>query len=112
MHQFQTMGELNYIAMRKQQALSYIKADYGRFAGLCVKRFLCFWAGPPRVTDPWWLGRAQGLAVPGIFRTFLVGISASIAAAQAGHLADVMAGAALSGNLLLGLCDPALPARH
>ena len=59
MHQFQTMGELNYIAMRKQQALSYIKADYARFAGLSVKRFLCFWAGPPRVTDPWWLGAAK-----------------------------------------------------
>jgi 4-amino-4-deoxy-L-arabinose transferase-like glycosyltransferase len=59
MRQFQTMGELNYIAMRKQQALSYIKADYARFAGLSAKRFLCFWAGPPRVTDPWWLGAAK-----------------------------------------------------
>jgi 4-amino-4-deoxy-L-arabinose transferase-like glycosyltransferase len=59
MHQFQTMGELNYIAMRKGQALSYIKADYARFTGLSAKRFLCFWAGPPRVTDPWWLGRAK-----------------------------------------------------
>jgi 4-amino-4-deoxy-L-arabinose transferase-like glycosyltransferase len=59
MRQFQTMGELNYIAMRKQQALSYIKADYARFASLSAKRFLCFWAGPPRVTDPWWLGAAK-----------------------------------------------------
>jgi len=59
MHQFQTMGELNYIAMRKQQALSYIRADYGRSAVLSVKRFLCFWAGPPRVTDPAWLGLAK-----------------------------------------------------
>jgi 4-amino-4-deoxy-L-arabinose transferase-like glycosyltransferase len=56
MHQFQTMGELNYIGIRKQQALSYIKADYARFAVLSLKRFLCFWAGPPRVTDPRWLG--------------------------------------------------------
>jgi hypothetical protein len=59
MNQFQTMGELNYIAMRKQQALAYIKADYGRFAILSVKRFLCFWAGPPRVTDPVWLGSVK-----------------------------------------------------
>jgi 4-amino-4-deoxy-L-arabinose transferase-like glycosyltransferase len=59
MRQFQAMGELRYIAMRKQQAIAYIKADYGRFAGLCVKRFLCFWAGPPRVTDPAWLGIAK-----------------------------------------------------
>jgi 4-amino-4-deoxy-L-arabinose transferase-like glycosyltransferase len=56
MHQFQTMGELNYIDMRKQQAIRYIKADYGRFALLSLKRFLFFWAGPPRVIDPAWLG--------------------------------------------------------
>ncbi|HYM77745.1 MAG TPA: glycosyltransferase family 39 protein [Candidatus Dormibacteraeota bacterium] len=59
MQQFQAMGELKYIAMRKQQAVAYIKADYGRFAGLCVRRFLCFWAGPPRVTDPAWVGMAK-----------------------------------------------------
>jgi 4-amino-4-deoxy-L-arabinose transferase-like glycosyltransferase len=55
LRQFQEMGELNYIAMRKQQAVAYIKADYGRFAGLCVKRFLCFWASPPKPTQPAWL---------------------------------------------------------
>jgi len=59
MQQFQAMGELNYIAMRKQQAVAYIKADYSRFAMLCFKRFLCFWAGPPRVTDPPWIGMAK-----------------------------------------------------
>ncbi len=59
MQQFQAMGELNYIAMRKQQAVSYIKADYARFAGLCFKRFVCFWASPPKVTEPAWLGPAK-----------------------------------------------------
>jgi 4-amino-4-deoxy-L-arabinose transferase-like glycosyltransferase len=59
MRQFQAMGELNYIAMRKQQAVSYIMADYGRFAILSCKRFLCFWAGPPRVTDPAWIGMVK-----------------------------------------------------
>jgi len=59
MHQFQTMGEVNYVAMRKQQAVAYIKADYGRFAVLSFKRFLCFWAGPPRVTEPAWVGLAK-----------------------------------------------------
>jgi 4-amino-4-deoxy-L-arabinose transferase-like glycosyltransferase len=59
MRQFQAMGELKYIAMRKQQAIEYIKADYVRFAGLSVKRFICFWAGPPRVTEPAWLGPAK-----------------------------------------------------
>jgi 4-amino-4-deoxy-L-arabinose transferase-like glycosyltransferase len=59
MQQFQQMGELNYIGMRKQQAIAYIKADYPRFAGLCLKRFLCYWTGPPKATDPEWLGTAK-----------------------------------------------------
>ena len=59
MHQFETMGEVNYIAMRKQQALNYIKADYGRFAVLSLKRLLIFWAGLPRFVEPAWLRLAK-----------------------------------------------------
>jgi hypothetical protein len=59
MRQFQSMGELAYIALRKQQALAYIKADYPRFLGLCVKRFICFWASPPKPTQPTWLEPAK-----------------------------------------------------
>ena len=57
MRQFQQMGELQYIAMRKQQAVAYIKADYSRFLVLSVKRFIYFWAGTPRETDLWWLSQ-------------------------------------------------------
>ena len=56
MRQFQTMGELGYIAMRKQQALAYIKADYLRFANLSLRRFVYFWAAPPKDVEPAWLG--------------------------------------------------------
>jgi 4-amino-4-deoxy-L-arabinose transferase-like glycosyltransferase len=59
MRQFQAMGELPYIAMRKQQALDYIRADYGRFINLCVRRFVYFWAGPPKDTQPWWMAQAK-----------------------------------------------------
>jgi 4-amino-4-deoxy-L-arabinose transferase-like glycosyltransferase len=59
MRQVQEMGEIAYIAMRKQQAMAFIKADYARFAGLCAKRFVIFWASPPKVTDPAWLGPAK-----------------------------------------------------
>ena len=52
MRQFQSMGELPYIAMRRRQALDFIEADYGRFVRLCVKRFIYFWAGPPKETQP------------------------------------------------------------
>ena len=55
MRQFESMGETAYIAMRKQQAVDYIRADYARFAELCVKRFVYFWASPPKPTSPAWL---------------------------------------------------------
>jgi 4-amino-4-deoxy-L-arabinose transferase-like glycosyltransferase len=59
MRQFQAMGELPYIAMRKQQALDYIRADHERFSILSVRRFVYFWAGPPKDTQPWWMGQAK-----------------------------------------------------
>ena len=59
MRQYESMGELAYIDMRKEQAIDYIKADYARFAGLCLKRFIYFWAGPPKATQPPWLNEAK-----------------------------------------------------
>lgn len=59
MRQYESMGELAFNAMRKQQAIAYIEADYARFAFLCLKRFICFWAGPPKATEPEWLGPAK-----------------------------------------------------
>lgn len=55
MQQYESMGELGYVDMRKRQALDYIHADYERFAGLCLKRFIYFWAGPPKATQPPWM---------------------------------------------------------
>jgi 4-amino-4-deoxy-L-arabinose transferase-like glycosyltransferase len=59
MRQYVAMGELPYIAMRKREALDYIEADYGRFAGLCAKRFIYFWAGSPRLAQVWWLAQVK-----------------------------------------------------
>jgi 4-amino-4-deoxy-L-arabinose transferase-like glycosyltransferase len=59
MRQYTAMGELAYIDMRKRQALDYIKADYSRFATLCLKRFVYFWAGPPRLSQIWWLAAVK-----------------------------------------------------
>jgi 4-amino-4-deoxy-L-arabinose transferase-like glycosyltransferase len=59
MRQYTAMGELPYIAMRKRQALDYIEADYGRFAILCLKRFIYYWAGPPRLAAIWWLAEVK-----------------------------------------------------
>jgi 4-amino-4-deoxy-L-arabinose transferase-like glycosyltransferase len=59
MRQFLEMGELEYVALRKQEALDYIREDYSRFAGLSLKRLLYFWAGAPKTTGPWWLIQAK-----------------------------------------------------
>lgn len=59
MRQYQSMGELAYIAMRKREAIDYIKADYIRFAGLCMKRFVYYWAGPPKATQPPWMNEVK-----------------------------------------------------
>ena len=53
------MGELPYVTMRGRQAVDYIKANYLRFVGLCLKRFIYFWAGPPRVMQPPWMNEAK-----------------------------------------------------
>ena len=59
MRQYVAMGELPYLAMRRREALDYIEADYERFAWLCVKRSIYFWAGPPRLAQVWWLAEAK-----------------------------------------------------
>ncbi len=59
MRQYRAMGELPYIAMRQRQAFDYIQAHYDRFANLCLRRFVYFWAAPPKATQPWWMGEAK-----------------------------------------------------
>jgi 4-amino-4-deoxy-L-arabinose transferase-like glycosyltransferase len=59
MRQYQAMGELAYIRMRKQEAVEYIRADYGRFVRLCIKRFVYFWAGVPKATQPPWMNELK-----------------------------------------------------
>jgi 4-amino-4-deoxy-L-arabinose transferase-like glycosyltransferase len=59
MRQYREMGELAYIAMRKQQALEFIKQDRARFAWLDFKRFVYYWAGVPRLSKIWWLAQTK-----------------------------------------------------
>jgi 4-amino-4-deoxy-L-arabinose transferase-like glycosyltransferase len=59
MRQYLSMGELAYIQNRKRSALDYIETDYRRFAVLCVKRFIYFWAGPPRLSKIEWLAQTK-----------------------------------------------------
>jgi 4-amino-4-deoxy-L-arabinose transferase-like glycosyltransferase len=51
MRLYRQLGELAYVAERKRQAIAFIKEDYGRFAILCVKRFIYYWGGVPRLAE-------------------------------------------------------------
>jgi 4-amino-4-deoxy-L-arabinose transferase-like glycosyltransferase len=51
MQLYRQMGEIAYVAERKRQAIAFIREDYGRFAILCVKRFIYYWGGVPRLAE-------------------------------------------------------------
>jgi 4-amino-4-deoxy-L-arabinose transferase-like glycosyltransferase len=51
LRRYQQMGEIAYVAERKREALEFIRADYGRFAWISVKRFVYYWGGLPRSSE-------------------------------------------------------------
>jgi len=51
MRKFQQLGEISYIAQRKQEALSFIAANPGTFLKLCLFRFIYYWGGLPRASE-------------------------------------------------------------
>jgi 4-amino-4-deoxy-L-arabinose transferase-like glycosyltransferase len=89
MRRYRELGELAYVAKRKREALDFIRADYGRFAGLSLKRFIYYWAGLPKPSENptlgflrnsvflassvlafWGLGRALRRHMPGAWLFF------------------------------------------
>src|SRR5581483_6519504 len=51
LHQYESMGELPYIAMRKQQAMAWIKENPPRFMWVSFKKFVYYWAGVPKTSN-------------------------------------------------------------
>jgi len=51
MRRYRQMGELAYVAERKREALEFMRADYGRFAWISLKRFIYYWGGLPRSSE-------------------------------------------------------------
>jgi 4-amino-4-deoxy-L-arabinose transferase-like glycosyltransferase len=51
MRRYQQLGELGYVAVRKREALDFIRADYDRFAWISLKRFIYYWGGLPRSSE-------------------------------------------------------------
>jgi 4-amino-4-deoxy-L-arabinose transferase-like glycosyltransferase len=89
MRLYRQVGEIAYVDQRKREALAFIREDYTRFAGLCVKRFVYYWDGAPRASEPpalllmknsvflassvlafWGLGRALRKRRPGAWLFF------------------------------------------
>jgi len=89
MQRYREMGEIAYVSARKREALAFIRDDYPRFALLCLKRFIYYWAGRPRLSQIpalapfsnsvflassvlaiWGLARALRKPVPGIWLFF------------------------------------------
>ena len=51
MRLYREMGEVPYVAERKQEAMAFIREDYPRFLGLSLKRFIYYWGGVPRLSE-------------------------------------------------------------
>jgi hypothetical protein len=51
MRLYEQLGEIAYVDQRKQEALAFIREDYARFVGLCLKRFVYYWGGAPRASE-------------------------------------------------------------
>ena len=51
MRLYQQLGEIAYVYQRNREALTFIREDYTRFAGLCIKRFIYYWGGAPRASE-------------------------------------------------------------
>ncbi len=51
MRLYREMGEVAYVAQRRQEAMAFIREDYSRFLGLSLKRFIYYWGGVPRLSE-------------------------------------------------------------
>jgi hypothetical protein len=51
MRRYTELGELVYVAERKREAMTYIREDYTRFAGLSLRRFFYYWGGLPKADE-------------------------------------------------------------
>lgn len=51
LRRYARLGEVAYVTARKREAMDFIRADYGRFAWISVKRFIYYWGGLPRLSQ-------------------------------------------------------------
>jgi len=51
LRRYEQLGEIQYVATRKREAMAFIHQSYGRFAWLSLKRFIYYWGGLPRSSE-------------------------------------------------------------
>ena len=51
LQQYQKLGEIAYVAERKQQAVDWIKQDPARFLVISLRKFVYYWAGVPKLSN-------------------------------------------------------------
>ena len=51
MRRYEQLGEIQYVAVRKREAMDFMRQSYGRFAWLSIKRFIYYWGGVPRSSE-------------------------------------------------------------
>jgi hypothetical protein len=51
LRRYEQLGEIEYVATRKREAMDFIRQSYGRFAWLSLKRFTYYWGGLPRSSE-------------------------------------------------------------
>ena len=86
LRRYEQLGELAYVAERKREAMEFIRADYGRFAWISIKRFIYYWGGLAAVVGNSGAGAVQEFGVSRVFGAGLLGTGASTcASASRGH---------------------------
>lgn len=51
MRRYEQLGEIEYVAERKHEAVAFIRANWFRFADLSIKRFIYYWGGLPKASE-------------------------------------------------------------
>ncbi len=56
---YRQMGEVAYVAMRRGEAVDFMRANPGQTAGLWLKKAIYYWAGVPRLSNIPWLAQTK-----------------------------------------------------
>ena len=112
MRRYRQMGEIAYVAERKREAMAFIREDYPRFLGLCLKRFIYYWGGVPRLSEIPALAPIKNSVFLASSVLAFWGLGRALRKQTARSLAFFLADPALPGGVLRRLPASALSPSH